>query len=73
MAFRLAWSQLDDGCLPLEVALSQLPSQLTQGSRTWSFRYLPFQRDDELEGVLMVIADVTDRLAREREEAEHGS
>jgi two-component system chemotaxis sensor kinase CheA len=72
VAFRLAWSQIDDGFLPLEVCLSQLPSQLTQGNRTWSFRYLPFNRDGELEGVLMVVADVTDRLAREREEAEHG-
>jgi two-component system chemotaxis sensor kinase CheA len=72
VAFRLAWSQIDDGFMPLEVCLSQLPEQLTQGSRTWSFRYLPFYQDGELEGVLMVVADVTDRLAREREEAEHG-
>jgi two-component system chemotaxis sensor kinase CheA len=72
VAFRLAWSQIDDGFLPLEVCLSQLPGQLTQANRTWSFRYLPFNRDGELEGVLMVIADVTERLAREREEAEHG-
>ena len=42
-----------------------MPEQLSQGSRTWSFRYLPFLRDGELEGVLMVVADVTDRLARE--------
>lgn len=72
VAFRLAWSQIDDGFMPLEVCLSQMPEQLTQGPRTWSFRYLPFLRDGELEGVLMVVADVTDRLAREREEAEHG-
>ncbi|RYZ05755.1 MAG: HAMP domain-containing protein [Myxococcales bacterium] len=72
VAFRLAWSQIDDGFMPLEVCLSQMPEQLTQGSRTWSFRYLPFYREGELEGVLMVVADVTDRLAREREEAEHG-
>ncbi len=72
VAFRLAWSQIDDGFMPLEVCLSQMPEQLTQGNRTWSFRYLPFHRDGELEGVLLVIADVTDRLAREREEAEHG-
>jgi HPt (histidine-containing phosphotransfer) domain-containing protein/HAMP domain-containing protein len=72
VAFRLAWSQIDDGFMPLEVCLSQMPEQLTQGTRTWSFRYLPFYRDGELEGLLMVVADVTDRLAREREEAEHG-
>jgi two-component system chemotaxis sensor kinase CheA len=72
VAFRLAWSQIDDGYMPLEVCLSQMPEQLTQGARTWSFRYLPFYREGELEGLLMVVADVTDRLAREREEAEHG-
>jgi two-component system chemotaxis sensor kinase CheA len=72
VAFRLAWSQIEDGFMPLEVCLAQMPEQLTQGSRTWSFRYLPFYRDGELEGLLMVVADVTDRLAREREEAEHG-
>jgi two-component system, chemotaxis family, sensor kinase CheA len=72
VAFRLAWSQVEDGFMPLEVCLAQMPEQLTQGSRTWSFRYLPFYRDGELEGLLMVVADVTDRLAHEREEAEHG-
>ena len=72
VSFRLAWSQIDDGFMPLEVCLSQMPEQLTQGARTWSFRYLPFYREGELEGLLMVVADVTDRLAREREEAEHG-
>jgi two-component system chemotaxis sensor kinase CheA len=72
VSFRLAWSQIDDGFMPLEVCLSQMPEQLTQGARTWSFRYLPFYQNGELEGVLMVVADVTDRLAREREEAEHG-
>ena len=72
IAFRLAWSQIEDGFMPLEVCLSQMPEQLTQGNRTWSFRYLPFYRDGEFEGLLMVVADVTDRLAREREEAEHG-
>jgi two-component system chemotaxis sensor kinase CheA len=70
VAFQLAWSQIEDGFMPLEVCLSQMPEQLTQGSRTWSFRYLPFFREGELEGVLMVIAEVTDRLARERDEAE---
>jgi two-component system chemotaxis sensor kinase CheA len=72
IAFRLAWSQVEDGFMPLEVCLSQMPEQLTQGNRTWSFRYLPFYREGEFEGLLMVVADVTDRLAREREEAEHG-
>ena len=73
--FSEAWSQIDDGFLPLEVCLTQLPAQLSLGQRTWSFRYLPFhgaRTEDELEGLLVVIAEVTERLAREREEAEHG-
>ena len=73
--FSEAWSQIDDGFLPLEVSLSQLPTQLSVGQRTWSLRYLPFhgaRTEGELEGLLVVMADVTDRLAHEREEAEHG-
>jgi two-component system chemotaxis sensor kinase CheA len=73
--FREAWSQLEDGLLPLEVCVSQLPTELSHGQRTWSLRYLPFhggKGEEELEGMLVVIAEVTERLAREREEAEHG-
>lgn len=75
VVFSLGWSQIIDGFLPLEVCLSQLPTQLSHGERTWSLRYLPFhgaQAVEQLEGVLVVIAEVTERLAREREEAEHG-
>lgn len=71
---RAAWMQVEEAYLPLEVALAQMPSQLTHERRTWSFRYLPIYKASggvEVEGVLMVIADVSDRLALEREEAEH--
>jgi two-component system, chemotaxis family, sensor kinase CheA len=73
--FREAWSQVEDGLLPLEVCVSQLPTELSQRQRTWSVRYLPFhgaRGGGDLEGLLVVIAEVTERLAREREEAEHG-
>lgn len=70
LAFELAWEQLLDGFLPLELCVDQLPKQLVAKGRTWSFRYLPFCRDDKLEGVLIVIAEITDQLARQQEEAE---
>jgi two-component system chemotaxis sensor kinase CheA len=70
-AFELAWSQIADDFLPLGVCLEQLPARLTHGDRTWSFRYLPFFREEQLEGVLVAIADISERLAREREDAEH--
>lgn len=71
VAFRLGWEQLVDDYLPLEVCLAQLPAQLWADERSFSFRYLAFYREHKLEGVLVVIADVTERLLREREEAEH--
>jgi two-component system chemotaxis sensor kinase CheA len=73
--FDVAWSQVEDGFLPLDVCVNQLPAELSDGQRTWNLRYLPFhgaRGEQGLEGMLVVIADVTERLAREREEAEHG-
>jgi HAMP domain-containing protein/HPt (histidine-containing phosphotransfer) domain-containing protein len=70
VALRLGWAQMQDGFLPLEVCIMQLPERLTNGTRTWSFRYLPFFKESEMEGVLVVVADVTEQLAREREDAE---
>ncbi|HWZ90723.1 MAG TPA: ATP-binding protein [Polyangiaceae bacterium] len=70
--FEQAWEQLAADVLPCEVAVEQLPSQLTVNRSTFGFRYLPFLRDEKLEGVLVVIADITDKLQREREEAELG-
>ena len=69
-AFGLAWQQLSEDLLPLELCLDQLPRQLVQGTRTWSFRYLPFFQDQRLDGVLVVAKEITARLAREREDAE---
>jgi HPt (histidine-containing phosphotransfer) domain-containing protein/HAMP domain-containing protein len=68
--FQLGWQQVVDGLLPVEAALAQLPDKLAHGPRTLSLRYLPFYKQDKLDGILVVIADITERLAREREEAE---
>lgn len=74
-AFRVGFCQVEEGLLPPVVALGQLPSELRAGPRTFSLRYLPLYRDSqeyELESVLVVIDDVTERLARERVQAEYG-
>ncbi len=71
LGFELGWEQLIADVLPYEVALEQLPSRLTtESGSTFNFRYLPFLNNEQLEGVLVVAFDVTDRLQREREEAE---
>ncbi|HET9955995.1 MAG TPA: ATP-binding protein [Polyangiaceae bacterium] len=72
LSFHVAWDQLSDGFLPLEVAIDQLPAQLVLTKKTFSLRYLPFMRDGEFEGVLVVVADVTEKLLKEREDAEQG-
>jgi HAMP domain-containing protein/HPt (histidine-containing phosphotransfer) domain-containing protein len=68
--FLAGWAQVEDGFLPIDVTLDQLPRQASVGERTWSLRYLPFFKEEQLEGVLMVVADITQRLLHEREEAE---
>ena len=70
LGFELGWDQLVADILPYEVALEQLPSRLNANGSTFSLRYIPLLKDDRLEGVLVVVADITDRLQREREEAE---
>jgi HPt (histidine-containing phosphotransfer) domain-containing protein/HAMP domain-containing protein len=70
LGFELGWDQLISDVLPYEVALEQLPSRLNGNGSCFSFRYLPLVKDDRLEGVLVVVADITARLQREREEAE---
>ncbi|HEY1535886.1 MAG TPA: HAMP domain-containing protein, partial [Polyangiaceae bacterium] len=68
--FELAWEQLASDVLPEDVALAQLPTRLSAAQSTFDFRYLPFMRDERLEGVLVVVADITSELLRKREEAE---
>jgi two-component system chemotaxis sensor kinase CheA len=70
LEFRLAWEQLIEDVLPMEVSLEQLPRQFSVQQRTYNLRYLPFVRDNQLEGMLVVIADISERLAKEREDAE---
>jgi two-component system chemotaxis sensor kinase CheA len=68
--FGLGWMQLKEQFLPLDLCLDQLPKQLRVAERTWSFRYLPFFQEKQLDGVLVVANEITARLAHEREEAE---
>jgi two-component system, chemotaxis family, sensor kinase CheA len=70
LEFRMAWEQVTEAFLPVEVALEQLPKQLTLDHRTFSFRYLPLYNEGQFDGVLLVIADISEKLAMEREEAE---
>jgi len=70
LGLELGWDQLVADVLPYEVALEQLPSRLNANGSSYSLSYIPLLKDERLEGVLVVVADITDRLHREREESE---
>jgi two-component system chemotaxis sensor kinase CheA len=67
--FDLGLEALRDAVLPPEVCLAQMPRRFAAHERQFECRYLPIG-DDESMGVLLVIDDVTERLARAREDAE---
>lgn len=70
LEFELGWEQVLADVLPIDTAIDQMPRRLAHQGRTWSLRYLPYHRDEQLEGVLLVLAEITERLAKEREDAE---
>ena len=66
----LGWESIVEDVLPLELAMDQLPRRVTARNRVFDVAYSPLLQNGELDGVLVVIKDVTERLLREREEAE---
>lgn len=64
--FELAWEQCLEGFLPLDLCLAQAPSRFSFGGRSFRISYTPVVKDDELSSLLLVIADVTNELERER-------
>jgi two-component system chemotaxis sensor kinase CheA len=66
----MAWSQVMEGMLPLDVALEQLPRRLRQGDRHFLLEYHPVLKADEVERVVVVLSDVTAEVERQRARAE---
>ncbi len=68
--FTLGLQSFADDIMPREVILAQLPNHLVCGERTFASRFLPLDEDGKLVGLLLVIDDVTDKLAKAKEEAQ---
>ena len=72
--FEIAWEQLVDGMMGMEVGLGQLPTRLRRGDRVLAFEWQPITREDgSLERLLIVLSDVTEAERRrdaEREQKE---
>ncbi len=69
-SFVLALDALADDFLPMAVILAQIPSRLQAGGRQFQFSYLPIAPGSIEQGLLIVVNDVTDRLALMQHEAE---
>ncbi len=67
------WEQVADGFLPWDVALDQLPSRLVTGGRSFDLAFKPIvdegAEEAQLKGALLIITDVTEKLAAARAEA----
>lgn len=66
----LGWQALVEDFMPREVALSQLPTRLTRAGRTFEVTWQGIEgQAGELEQVLVLITDITARLASEEADA----
>lgn len=68
--FALAWSQVEDGFLPLELTMAQMPDTFSAAGREYEVQYRPIMDGEDLQRVLMVITDVTAERERQRLEVE---
>jgi signal transduction histidine kinase len=65
---RLGLMQLQDAFLPAELLLGQMPRSLTVGERAYRLTYEAIGDDDPIRGILVMIEDITEILAGQREE-----
>jgi two-component system chemotaxis sensor kinase CheA len=69
--FEMQWEELLEGQLPRSLLLHQLPKRLSKGESSFQLSYIPItEADGQLAKLLVVISDITARLAAERAEAE---
>jgi hypothetical protein len=69
-SLELQLEQLRDGLLPIEVCLDQMPSRLCLGERTIQVSYESILVNGAVDGLLLILVDITARIERERAEAE---
>jgi two-component system, chemotaxis family, sensor kinase CheA len=67
---KLAWEQVTEGFLPVEMAIDQLPRRVEVDGRHYSLDYRVIVEEGTLRGALLVVSDVTLELARMRRDTE---
>ncbi len=69
-AYSVAWAQLIEDIMPVEVSLAQMPEYLAIDGRSLRFEYKPLGEGSSFEKLLLVISDVTAIIERERSQQE---
>jgi len=70
LRYEVAWSEVVDDVMPVEVSLAQMPHDVTIGGRHLRFEYKPLGEADSFEKLLVVMSDVTASVERDRKELE---
>jgi two-component system chemotaxis sensor kinase CheA len=65
---RVGLEQLQEGLLPRDLCVQQLPTSLTTGGREYRLTYTAIGDDDPIRNLLVVIEDITEAVALQREE-----
>jgi two-component system, chemotaxis family, sensor kinase CheA len=58
------------GFLPLELTIDQLPSRLVVNQKSLSIQWNPLERNGEIQGLAVVVSDITAEVEREKLEAD---
>lgn len=69
-SFRLAFDNLREDWMPIELGIDQLPKQLESGGRHFGFSYRPIRDGERLDKLLVVVSDVTAIVESQRAEEE---
>lgn len=68
--FKCGFDQLAEDVLPVQLAVDQLPKRIKCTGSEYACAYTPLFKDEEFNGLLVVINDVTSELLHERQQAE---
>jgi two-component system, chemotaxis family, sensor kinase CheA len=69
VSLRRGWEQLVENVLPLEVNTQQMPQRMAVGNTSYALAFTPILDDQEVNGALVTISDVTAEIAAQRAEA----
>jgi signal transduction histidine kinase len=69
LSLREGWEQLVENVLPLEVNIQQMPQRMAVGNTSYALAFTPILDDQEVNGALVTISDVTAEVAAQRAEA----